>query len=280
MSGNRAIARYYDTMTVFYHGFYSRAGLHYGLWNRGTLTLRQALFNHKAALLAALAPDSASEVLDAGCGTGATALYFQQRTGCRVTGINLSADQLRRARRAARRQGAAASVRFVQGDFADTGLPGAAFSHALASESFCHARDKRAFLQEMFRLLRPGGRLIVADFFLDRPEDRLTATQRYYHDRVKAGFVIPGFISRDELHAHARAAGFHSVGDQDWTESVRRTAYHIQRRALLTLPFGWLLNRLRLAPAELMPHLRCCAAQPGALRNLGTYRLISLDKPD
>jgi tocopherol O-methyltransferase len=280
MSGNRAIARYYDTMTVFYHGFYSRAGLHYGLWNRRTFTLRQALFNHKAALLTALSPAPASEVLDAGCGSGATALYFHRLTGCGVTGITLSVDQIRRAQRAASRQRAGKRVRFVQGDFARTGLPGASFSHALTSESLCHAPDKGALLRELFRLLRPGGRLVIADFFLERAEERLNATQRYYHSRVKAGFVIPGFITREELYQHARSSGFRVTGDVDWTRSVQRTAYHIQLRALLTLPLGWLLRRLRLAPPELMPHLRCCAVQPAALRHLGTYRLITLDKPD
>lgn len=280
MSGKQAIARYYDTMTVFYHGFYSRVGLHYGLWNRGTLTLRQALFNHKAALLEALGPGPDSAVLDAGCGTGATALYFHRMTGCGVTGITLSRDQIRRARRAAARQGTDNRVRFVQGDFAETGLPDTAFTHALTSESLCHARDKSALLRELFRVLRPGGRLVIADFFLERAEHRLSATQRYYHDRVKAGFVIPGFSSRDELREQAQGAGFRISGDVDWTRSVRRTAYHIQFRALLALPFGWLLRSFRLAPPELMPHLRCCAVQPGALHHLGTYRLMTLDKPD
>lgn len=281
MATKQAIARYYDSMSVFYRWFYSAAGLHYGLWKRGTWTLRQALLNHKGALLQALAPVTAdSELLDAGCGMGWTAVYFHQLTGARVTGITLSDYQVARARRLAAARGAAEALTFHNADFADTGFADARFSHSFAAESFCHAPDKRAFLTEIYRVLRPGGRLVIADFFLDRPETELDEHQRRYHERVKKGFVIPGFADHKQTRHDAEAAGFRIIADADITRSVRRTAYHIQARAWFSLPFGYLLRALRLAPPELIPHLLCCAVQAGALRTLGSYRLITLDKPD
>lgn len=281
MATKRAIERYYDGMSLFYRWFYSAAGLHYGLWKHGTWTLRQALFNHKDAILNALSPVTAdSELLDAGCGLGRTALYFHELTGARVTGITLSDYQVAQARRLAAARGANDGLAFHNADFTDTPFPDARFSHAFAVESFCHAPDKPAFLREMYRVLRPGGRLVIADFFLDRPEAELDERQRHYHERVKEGFVIPGFANRKQTGNQAEAAGFRVTADADVTRAVRRTAYHIQARAWLTLPFGYLLGALRLAPPELIPHLRCCAVQSAALNHLGSYRLITLDKPD
>jgi tocopherol O-methyltransferase len=277
---NQAISRYYDGMGVFYRWFYSGAGLHYGLWDGHTHTLRQALMNQKRAILDALGPVTAEDhVLDAGCGEGRTALYCARQAGCRVTGITLSPRQVNKARRHARRQRLSGQSRFLEADFTDTSFCDNSFTHAFASESFCHAEDKPAFLREMYRLLKPGGRLVIADFFLDTPEAQMNETRRHYLDIIKKGFVVPGFADREALSGWIAESGFSLSRDGNLTASVKRTAYHIQARAMLALPFGYLLRGLHLAPAEMIPHLLCCLAQPAALTQLGNYRLVTLDKP-
>lgn len=277
---NQAISRYYNGMSVFYRWFYSAAGLHYGLWQPGTWTLRQALVNHKKAVFAELgAVSGASHILDAGCGEGRTAVCFSRWAGCRVTGITLSPIQVAQARRHAARRKVAERARFLDADFAATPFVDQSFTHAFASESFCHAPDKPAFLREMYRLLKPGGRLVIADFFLRQPEADLDERRWRYYEIVKRGFVIPGFASHGQMDTWIGDTGFTLLCDADITRAVRRTAYHIQARAVSALPFAWLLRAVRLAPPELVPHLLCCAIQPTALRELGTYRLVTLEKP-
>lgn len=277
---NQAISSYYNGMSIFYRWFYSAAGLHYGLWHPGTWTLRQALVNHKKAVFAELgAISSDSHILDAGCGEGRTAICFSRWAGCRVTGITLSATQVARARRHATRRQMTERARFLGADFTATPFLDQSFTHAFASESFCHARDKPAFLGEMYRLLKPGGRLVIADFFLHQPETSLNQRRRRCYEVVKRGFVIPGFASCGQMDSWIGDSGFTRLRDTDITRAVRRTAYHIQARAVPALPLAWLLRGMRLAPPELVPHLLCCAIQPIALRELGCYRLITLEKP-
>ncbi len=63
---------------------------------------------------------------------------------------------------------AADRVCVIQGDYEDTILPRNSYDGVYALESSCHARgaDKGALLAEAHRLLRSGGRLVVADGFL------------------------------------------------------------------------------------------------------------------
>ncbi len=56
-------------------------------------------------------------------------------------------------------------VKFEQTNYLNTGYPAESFDLVWAIESVCYANNKKEFLQEAFRLLKKGGRLIVADFF-------------------------------------------------------------------------------------------------------------------
>ncbi|KAI4235693.1 MAG: hypothetical protein LQ352_008070 [Teloschistes flavicans] len=138
-----------------------------------------------------------SEVLDVGCGPGGTARFLARHHDCHVTGITISAKQVAMATQlsadeeeeeAHRNNNAAGgsgfitvgghgSVRFVELDAENMGhyFPThAAFDGVWISEAMSHLPDKPLFFQNAINLLRPGGKLVVADWF--RADD-LTASQ-------------------------------------------------------------------------------------------------------
>jgi ubiquinone/menaquinone biosynthesis C-methylase UbiE len=113
--------------------------------------------------LADLRPGEA--VLDVGCGTGTLALEAQPRVGDagRVVGIDPAPKQLARARAKAAHRGL--PLEFRLGVIEALPFPDASFDAALSTLMMHHLPDdlKRRGLAEIARVLKPGGRLVVAD---------------------------------------------------------------------------------------------------------------------
>lgn len=135
------------------------------------------------------AVDASSAVLDAGCGTGEAACHVARLTGARVRGLTASATQLERARAAAESQGVAGRVRFDLGDPQEMPYPDASFDAVLFFASPSRLPDRRRFLAEAWRVLRPGGRLAGEDWLAG---DGIPAALRsHWAGRIAAAWAIP-----------------------------------------------------------------------------------------
>jgi SAM-dependent methyltransferase len=131
----------------------------------------------RTANLARIQPGE--QVLDAGCGTGTLAMDVQQRVGAtgRVFGIDPGTRQIARARaKAARRN---LPIDFQIGVIEQLPFPDQTFDVVLSTIMLHHLPDglKRAGLTEIVRVLKPGGRLVIADF--KRPEERQDKPARF-----------------------------------------------------------------------------------------------------
>jgi ubiquinone/menaquinone biosynthesis C-methylase UbiE len=109
--------------------------------------------------LDAMAIDSAGSVLDLGCGTGVAARAIAGRPGFsgRVTGVDRSPHLVGAATRLAGEEGVGGSVDFRAGDSHSLGLGDAEFDAVVAHTLLSHVEDPRAVLQEIARVLKPGG---------------------------------------------------------------------------------------------------------------------------
>lgn len=97
------------------------------------------------------------DAVELGCGTGYVSGWMTRR-GARVTAIDVSAAQLATARRLADKHGA--TIIFLEGNAEATGLPDAAFDFAISEYGAAIWCRPEVWLQEAWRLLRPGGRLV------------------------------------------------------------------------------------------------------------------------
>ena len=155
----------------------------------------------RTATLARLQPGD--QVLDVGCGTGTLALEIKRRVGSagRVVGIDPGTEQIARAK-AARRD---LPIAFQIGVIEQLAFPNQTFDVVLSTLMMHHlpASLKAQGLAEIARVLKPGGRLIIADF--TRKQERTGLAMRFH----------AGGSSPHELAALVAGAGFAEVDTEE-----------------------------------------------------------------
>jgi SAM-dependent methyltransferase len=143
-------------------------------------------------------------VLDLGSGGGIDVLLSARRVGPSgfAYGVDMTDEMLALARANAVKA-AATNVEFVKGTIEDVPLPGASIDVIISNCVINLSVDKPAVLAEMFRLLKPGGRIGISDIVA---EDHLAPEQRA--ERGSYVGCIAGALSRGEYLDGLAAAGF------------------------------------------------------------------------
>jgi len=175
------------------------------------VTLRERAFKRRLLDAAAVAPGE--EVLDIGCGTGTLALMLAEREPeAQVTGLDADPEILSRARAKAAATGA--RVDFVEGLSSSLPFEDNSFDVVLSSLFFHHLppAGKRATAAEVRRVLRPGGRLHVADF--GRAADPAMAAA-FLVVRMIDGFETTADNARGALPAVFAGAGLEDARVED-----------------------------------------------------------------
>jgi len=116
----------------------------------------------------ALGMTASGEAVDVGCGPGHLAIDLARRArGLHVTGIDLSDEVLTQGRDNAQRAGVADRVSFHRGDAQQIPFPDASLDLVVTTLSLHHWSDPVAVLDEIARVLRPGGSFLVFDLRRD-----------------------------------------------------------------------------------------------------------------
>jgi demethylmenaquinone methyltransferase/2-methoxy-6-polyprenyl-1,4-benzoquinol methylase len=109
------------------------------------------------------APD-AVRVLDVATGTAGVALYWTDRAGVEVTGVDLTEQMLRRGRENVLRRGREDRIRLLLGRAEQLPFPDATFDAVTFTYLLRYVEDPAATLVELARVLKPGGALASLEF--------------------------------------------------------------------------------------------------------------------
>lgn len=276
-----AIVEYYDETWIDYRILWlnkDNLAVHFGYTDDSTRSHTDALKNMNRVLADRVRIQPGERVLDAGCGVGGSSLWLATERGAEVVGITLAARQAAMARSNALRRGVTDRVQFEVADFTATPFPDASFDVVWAVESLCHAPRKAAFYREAARLLRPGGRVVVADFVrAARPLD--STGERLLHEWLD-GWAVPDIDTPGEHLEHLASAGFAEPRLDDVTTHTRPSLRRLYRMAYWTYPLA-LLGRVTGVRSDVQ-HGNVIASirQYQALRrDAWFYSILSATKP-
>ncbi|MEO0539475.1 MAG: methyltransferase domain-containing protein [Cyanobacteria bacterium P01_A01_bin.105] len=225
-----SVANSYDEWTEdgileFYWGEHIHLG-HYGA-PRPKHFLRKDFIQAKADFVHEMAAwgeldrlPQGTTLLDVGCGIGGSSRMLARDYGFSVTGVTISPGQVKRATALTP---AGVDAKFQVDDAMALSFPDASFDVVWSVEAGPHMPDKAVFAQELLRVLKPGGTLVVADW--NQRDDRrspLNAWERPVMRQLLDQWAHPAFSSIEGFAERLAETGWvdGDVVTDDWTQAT------------------------------------------------------------
>ncbi|HJO03857.1 MAG TPA: methyltransferase domain-containing protein [Acidobacteriota bacterium] len=184
---------------------------------------------HATELMARHAPlHEGACVLDLGSGYGGPARFLASEFGCPVTGLNVSTVEIEEATRQTEARGLQGLVSFDHGDFHELPYAAGSFDVVWSQDSLMYGADKRRILEEVSRVLKPGGVLDFTDILA--PRDLETRDRDRLYERVRT----PEMWDTERYLAELLPLGFKIRRVEDWSEHVSASYAWVREQAIAT----------------------------------------------
>lgn len=232
----KEVQNYYDHSQRWFSLLYSdkqSLGIHYGLCN-GNCTKAEASINTYRKLVEVLGLKKGDKILDAGCGVGGAVLWLARNIGVTGTGIMISEVQLKKANKFLQKSGLN-GINFSKQNFFQTSFENESFDHIFGIESLCYAYpvQENAY-RELFRVLKPGGRIAIIDGVVKRRPD--TQYESKNLDAFIEGYAVQTMCTPEEIIDSLRKAGFKNIKAEDHTSYIAKSVKEINRKGYMLLP--------------------------------------------
>lgn len=194
--------------------------IHNGFFKDNTKTYKQAIenMNNLVGKLLVLEKNKPMKVLDAGCGVGGTVFYLaNEYPNVSFTGITLTPKHIKLAKNIIREK-KLENTKFELASFINTGFADSYFDCVYAVESVCYAKNITDFINEMYRILKPGGRLLVIDFFCT--EVKLNSILKLFYKETCKKYNVEKIPLINELNIKIKKKGFVDIVVNDISKNI------------------------------------------------------------
>jgi sarcosine/dimethylglycine N-methyltransferase len=224
------IARDYynsDDADNFYYEVWGGEDIHIGLYESSDEPIATASQRTVATMAGQLEGiDAKTRIADFGAGYGGSARWLARTYGCHVSCVNLSEVQNVRNREMTRAAGLDNLIDVFDAGFEDAPLADADFDHVWSQDSLLHSGDRPRVLDEVDRILKPGGTFIFTDPM--QADDCPDGVLQPVLDRLHLSSLASIGFYREQ----ARLRGWTELGVQELTPQL--IAHYARVREVLT----------------------------------------------
>ena len=230
-SSTGSFQRYYQEAGPDYSAWSPHFNMHFGFFRKGMNPLnREAMLEqmNDEVLQRLRLTDKHPRVLDMGCGLGATLRSFACHVpGAELCGITLVPWQLEKGSLLDQSSSQFAKVTLNLGNYEHSGYESDSFDAICAIESSCYGSgsNKSRLIREAHRLLRPGGRFVVADGFLAK--GKLRGPQRSIYRKLCDCWVIETLGQIEAFAAELEGVGFREIVVEQIQSRVTPSVLHV-----------------------------------------------------
>jgi ubiquinone/menaquinone biosynthesis C-methylase UbiE len=284
------IQRYYDNLWAVGKKFNQKfldGGFHFGYYEKGVVNYRQAIQNMNKYIggLLGLGNGQAFDVLEAGCGIGATSRYLAKKyPECHFTGISLGIEEIEIAKKIQKQQNLT-NLQFLSGNYKNTGFQNNSFDHVFALESIVYAIKKEDVINEISRILKPHGKCVIIDGFFSKNQPSSSFLNNAYMLMLSKR-SIPGVISLQEMQSYLKSAGFTDIVIHNLSKQISKHylfgGFFISLRGLVSAEIRRLINKVKGKTNEdtdkIIGGAGFLEMLLGITKNLGYYAIVATKK--
>jgi tocopherol O-methyltransferase len=211
------IQRHYDVAAPLYRTLWG-LHVHHGYWQHETTTRKAAQDKLVEVLADAAEIGRGTRILDVGCGFGASARYLAQRFESKVIGINISQSQVQIAKSIV--SGCDPLPHFVISD-AEFPAIRTEVDVLWAVEAISHVTTKADCFDRLLKLLVPGGRVAVTDWF--KAEGLDSYVESRYIQPIIEHMLVPELTTLNYYAITLERLGCRVLKVRDLSASVAKT---------------------------------------------------------
>jgi len=161
------------------------------------------------------------KILDAGCGMGGSSIYLAKKYQAAITGITLSHRQAEIAAKQAEQENVKSVVFKIEDALSLASLENNSFDIVWSLESCEQFYDKELFFKQAFRVLKPGGKFMLATWCSDRDEYQDDLAEKY--QKLCLAFDLPYMPSIQHYRSLFEKQNFKLAESADWAPQVGKS---------------------------------------------------------